>query len=233
MNPNRKTATIAGLLYIIGTVAGILSAVFTNSIFNAPDFLVQVAGHETKVIIGVLFIFTMGFSLAMVPVVLYPILEKQNEVLAIGYVVFRGALETVTYIAIGMCMMLTIKLGQEYVAAGVSASSGFQMLSALLLKARDLCTLSTIFVFSLGALLFYSALYQSKLIPRWISAWGLIAIVLHLATGVLILFGFQTTFSTMNMVMNFPIFLQEMVMAVWLIVKGFNLSAIGSGISTG
>jgi len=86
-----------------------------------------------------------------------------------------------------------------------------------------------VFVFSLGALIFYTLLYQSNLIPRWISVWGFIAIILHLATGFLIIFGLQTGFDTSNFIMNFPIFLQEMVMAVWLIVKGFNPSAIASG----
>jgi hypothetical protein len=86
----------------------------------------------------------------------------------------------------------------------------------------------TIFVFSLGALIFYYLLYTSKLIPRWIPVWGFIAITLHFATGLSIMFGLQSEFSVWNTVMNLPIFLQEMVMAVWLIVKGFNPSAIVS-----
>jgi Domain of unknown function (DUF4386) len=84
-------------------------------------------------------------------------------------------------------------------------------------------------VFSLGALMLYYVFYQSKLIPRWISGWGVFAILLHLATCFLILFRLQSAFSTANLAMNFPIFLQEMVMAVWLIVKGFNPAAIASG----
>ena len=86
-----------------------------------------------------------------------------------------------------------------------------------------------VIVFGLGALMLYYMFYQSKLIPRWISVWGFVAIILHLATGFLIIFRLQSPFSTINTVMNFPIFLQEMVMAVWLIVKGFNPSAIAYG----
>src|SRR3990172_7743175 len=84
-------------------------------------------------------------------------------------------------------------------------------------------------VFSLGALMLYYLFYQSKLIPRWISGWGFFAILLHLATGFLIMFRLASAFSTINIVMNLPILFQEMVMAVWLIVKGFNPSAIVSG----
>ncbi|HEX2997646.1 MAG TPA: DUF4386 domain-containing protein, partial [Anaerolineales bacterium] len=81
-------------------------------------------------------------------------------------------------------------------------------------------------VFGIGALIFYCLLYKSNLIPRWISVWGLIAIALHLTTGLLIVFGLQSEFSALNSIMNFPIFLQEMVMAVWLIARGFNPSAM-------
>ncbi len=100
MNTNRKTAIIVGVLYIIGTVAGILSVVFSTPILNGPDFLSKVSGNENQFIIAALFVLLMGLALALVPVMLFPILKKQNEALALGYVVFRGALETVTYIAL-------------------------------------------------------------------------------------------------------------------------------------
>jgi len=74
----------------------------------------------------------------------------------------------------------------------------------------------------LGALILYYLLYQSRLIPRWISIWGFIAILLHLATGILLVFGWAAEDSQLVPVMNLPIFFQEMVMAVWLIVKGFD-----------
>ena len=229
MDTNRKTAIIVGVLFIIGTVAGILSVVFTSSILNAPDYLMKVSANENKIIIGALFVLVMGFALAMVPVMMFPIFKKQNEVLALGYVVFRGALETVTYIASVICWLFLLILSQEYVKAGAPDASHFQTLGALLLKGNDSISTILVIVFSLGALMLYYLFYQSKLIPRWISGWGFIAILLHLVTGFLILFHLQSPFSTINIVMNLPIFLQEMVMAVWLIGKGFNPSAIASG----
>ncbi len=229
MDTNRKTAIIVGVLFIIGTVAGILSVVFTSSILNAPDYLMKVSANENKIIIGALFVLVMGFALAMVPVMMFPIFKKHNEALALGYVVFRGALETVTYIASVICWLFLLILSQEYVKAGAPDASHFQTLGALLLKGNDSISTILVIVFSLGALMLYYLFYQSKLIPRWISGWGFIAILLHLVTGFLILFHLQSPFSTINTVMNLPIFLQEMVMAVWLIGKGFNPSAIASG----
>ena len=170
----------------------------------------------------------MGLALAMVPVMMFPILKKHNEALALGYVVFRGALETVTTIAMVISWLFLLILSQEYVIAGAPDASYFQTLGTLLLKGNDsIGTISQI-VFPLGALIFYCLLYQSKLIPRWLSGWGLIAAILWLATTLLDLFGIISPLSTVQVVLALPIGLQEMVMAVWLIVKGFNPSAIAS-----
>jgi hypothetical protein len=228
MNTNRKTAIIVGVLYIIGTVAGILSVVFMTPILDDPDYLVKVSANENQILIGSLFVLTMGLALAMVPVMLFPIFKKFNEALALGYVVFRGALETVTYIAMVITQFFLIIVSQEYTAAGAPDASYFQTLGALLQKGHDSISNILIIVFSLGALMLYYLFYRSNLIPRWISGWGFIAILLHLATGFLIMFHLMSGFSTINMVVNLPIALQEMVMAVWLIVKGFNPSAIAS-----
>jgi len=229
MNNFRKTAIIVGVLFIIGTAAGILSGVVTGSILNDPDYLIKISANENQIIIGALLVLTMGLALAMVPVVIFPVLKKHNEVLAFGYVVFRGALETVTYIAMVITWLFLLILSREYVAAGVPDASNFQTLGAVFLKGSDSISSIVGIVFSLGALMLYYVFYQSKLIPRWISIWGFIAIILGLATCVLIIFHLQSPSSTINTVMNLPILLQEMVMAVWLIVKGFNPLAIASG----
>jgi hypothetical protein len=226
MESSKKTAVFVGVLFIIGTLAGVLSVVFTNSILNAQNYLIEISANENKIIIGALCVLLMGFALAMVPVFLFPILKKQNEALALGYVVFRGGVETVTYIVTAISFLLLLIVNRGYVHAGGPDASNFQALGDLLQGVIHLPM--TGFVFSLGALIIYYLLYQSNLIPRWITIWGFIAIVLHLATCVLIVFGLQTDSSDVNTIMNLPIFFQEMVMAVWLIAKGFNPSAIDS-----
>jgi hypothetical protein len=227
MNTYRKTAIIVGVLYIIGTVAGILCKVLTGSIQNDLNLLTKVTANENQIIIGALFLLIMGLALAMVPVMMFPILKKHNEALALGYVVYRGALETVTTIAMVVGWLFLTILGQEYIA-GTPDASYFQTLGTLLLKGNgSISTISQI-IFPLGALIFYYLLYQSKLIPRWISGWGLIAAILWIAVTFLDLFGLISQWSTIQVVLGLPIGLQEMVMAVWLIVKGFNPSAIAS-----
>jgi hypothetical protein len=83
-----------------------------------------------------------------------------------------------------------------------------------------------VFAFSLGAFMYYYLFFQSRLIPRWLSGWGIVAIILMTAACVLALFSDNPV--TGYILLAAPIALQEMVLAVWLIVKGFNASAIVS-----
>ena len=188
MNANKKTARVVGVLFIIGTVAGILSRVVTGPIQNAQDPLMSVPASESRLVVGALFILLMGLALAMVPVLLFPILRKHNEALALGYVVFRGGLEAVTYLAIAASWLFLVPLSQIYAQAGALDASNVQALGTLLLEAKEIGSILTI-VFCLGALILKYLLYQTKLVPRWLSGWGLIAIVPYLAAGLLAMFG--------------------------------------------
>lgn len=222
MSTNRTTAVVVGVLYIIGTLTGVLSAVLTKPLLDAPDYLVEISSNGNQVLTGALLVLIMGLALALVPIVIFPILKKHNEVLALGYVVFRGGIETVTYIALVIPFLLLVSLGQATVQTGSTDASYFQAVGALLLKTQESAATITEIVFPLGALMFYYVLYQSKLIPQWISGWGLVAAIPYLVAGLLHLFGLVDQMSTIQSVLVLPMALQEMVMAVWLIVKGFN-----------
>ena len=224
MNANKKTARAVGGAFIIGTVAGILSRVVTGPIQNAQDHLTSVPASETHLVVGALFVLMMGLALAMVPVMMFPILRKHNETLALGYVVFRGGLEAVAYLAIATSWLLLVPLSQIYAQAGVLDASNVQTLGTLLLEAKEIGSILTI-VFCLGALIFNYLLYQTELVPRWLSGWGLIAIVPYLAAGLLSMFGIIHALSPIYAILNLPLALQEMVLALWLIVRGFNSSA--------
>jgi hypothetical protein len=218
---DRKTAAVVGVLFIIGTVAGILSLPVMGGILGDPDYLNLVAAHQSQVALGALLMLVMGLALAMVPAMMFPILKRQNESLAIGYVIFRGALETFTYIASAICWLLLIVVARQHAESGAAVASQFSSLGTLLLKAGDPIAAILSIVFSLGALMFYYMLYQARLIPRWISGFGIVAAVAYLAAGLSAMFG--TPLEILMLLM----LVQEMVMAVWLIVKGFNSSAIG------
>lgn len=223
MNINRKIAITVGILFILGTVSGIVSFFFTGEMTNSHEYLVKIAAGDKQFILGSLFVLLMGFSVAFIPILLYPYLKNYNKTLAIGYVVFRGAIETVAYIAIWVSMILMLFVSKNFIVKNNADYEQIKNLVALILRLRELSSLISVIIFGIGALLLYSVLYQSKLVSRWLSVWGFIAVILYLVAGFLNMFGLQTESSDVNSYLSLPIFLQEMVMAIWLIVKGFKL----------
>lgn len=224
METYKNIARTMGILYILGTISGILSRVVTGPIQSTSDLLSSISANGNPITLGALFVLTMGLALAMIPVIGYPILRKYDEILALGYVVFRGALEGVYYMAIVVSWLLLLPLSQVY-QAGSPDSSNLLALANVLLEAREIAVFGMI-VFVLGGLMFYYLLFQSRLVPRWLSGWGLIALLMNLAVGLSVMFGLFSATSTISDVLQLPIFLQEIVLAIWLIAKGFNLSAI-------
>ena len=218
---HRKTAIIVGVLYISGTVSGILSLSFSDAVRNAQNYLTQVSADENRIIIAALFVLTMGLALAMVPVMLYPVLKKENQALALGYVVFRGALETVGYMLTTISWLMLVPLSRVYLQAGAENAALLELFGTVFFEGEVVGSVMHL-IFCLGAVMFYTALFRSKLVPRWLSSWGLLALIPYISVGLLTMFGVFGPLSSTSVAMQMPLALQEMVLAVWLIVKGFN-----------
>jgi len=221
MNP-RNTARIVGILFIIGTVAGISSFVGAPSLED-PDYLVNIAANGNLTIRASLFVLIMGIALVPIPALLFPILKKVNESLALSYVVFR-VLEAATYIITIISWLSLLTLSREYVLAGAPDASFYQTLGSILLSVGAWIDPVLVIIFSISALILNYLLYKSILVPRWLSGWGFVGGILHLVEGLLNMFGIPV--SVFGVPFFLPIALQEMVYAVWLIAKGFNLEAI-------
>jgi hypothetical protein len=209
---DRKAALWVGVLFIIGTVGMVLSVVVTNAVLSGPAYLAQVAAQPNQVAVGALLLLVAGLALAMVPVVFWPVGKRYNETLAMGYVVFRGALESVIYIVTALGWLLLIALSTEPDAAPLAS---FVRTTETVIWDQVLAI-----PFVLGALMFYVLLYQSRLVPRWLSTWGLVGAAFYIVSPLGSMFGLSLG------VLMAPLAVQEMVMAVWLIAKGFNPSAI-------
>jgi len=194
----------------------------TGHVLKDPGVLDNIAAHQDQLAMGALLVLVMGLALAMVPLMMFPILERQSETLALGYVGFRGALGAVAHVLVAVCWLLLVAEGHEYAHAGAAAASQFQGLGTVLLKADDLITPILNIVFSLGAPMLYELLHRTRLTPPWMSGWGFIAAVMCLAVGVLAMF------DTSLEVLLLPMAVQEMVMAVWLIARGFDPASVAS-----
>jgi len=159
---------------------------------------------------------------------MYPVLKKWNAGLALGSVIFR-TIETVFYTVGVVCLLSLLTLGQQFTSAVSADRTSLQAIGDLLLNIHQQAALAGVFAFSLGAFMYYTLFFQSRLIPRWLSGWGIAAIILMLTACVLALFSGNRITSYIPLAA--PIAVQEMVLAVWLITKGFNpsVSAFRSG----
>ena len=226
MKTYRGIAAVAGVLFIIATVADLISRVaLVQPILSVPVDLAKISANENQVLLGALLLFIGAAAAVGIAIALYPVLRKYNEGLALGSVGFR-LIEGVLYVGMVVSLLLLVSLSQEFANAGAAASSAYQVPGALLMAARDSLGEVAVLAFGLGALMYYWVFYRSRLVPRWLSAWGLVAIASLMLSGVLVMFGITEPMSTTQVVLALPIFLQEMVLAVWLIAKGFDPSAI-------
>jgi hypothetical protein len=228
LNTNRRIAVVAGVLFIIATVADLISrVVLVQPILSAPDYLTKISANENQVLLGALFLFIGAAAAAGIAIALYPVLRKHNVGLVLGSVGFR-LIEGALYLGIVVCLLMLVTLSQESAKAGTPAPSAYEVPAVLVMAARDSLGQVAVLTFGLGALMYYWVFYRSRLVPRWLSAWGLVAITLVMVSGLLVMFGLVESFSPPQLVLALPILLQEMVLAVWLIAKGFNPSAVAA-----
>jgi hypothetical protein len=218
---HRGAATTAGILYIIGTVAGVITKVFVQGpVRDASDPFAYAADHSDRVVTGAMLVLTMGLALAFVPVVLFPVLRRVNEVLAIGYLTLRGAVEAACYVISAIALLLLVPLSTVVSAGPGTASPAGVRLGTVLID-FDAINAVTSVVFCVGGVMFYALLYRSRIVPRWIAVWGLAAIPLYLVAYVLAMYAVIGYSSAALTLMIMPLAVQEMVLGVWMIARGF------------
>lgn len=223
MDTNRKIAITAGILFFIGMVAGLLSTV---PVIEKPEFLIQVSLNKTQVLFGAFFQFIMIPAYVGFALVLYPILRKYNEGLALGFVGFRiiaGVFHLIGVISLPLFLLLS----QEYVNAGTPDSSYFQTIGGLLRAGRDLVNhVGMIVALSIGSIMCNYIFYKTKLVPRWLSGFGFIGAIFTMVASLLLLFGVIDLITPIYFLLNSPMAFQEITLAIWLISKGFNESIL-------
>jgi hypothetical protein len=229
MNAMQRTAKVAGILFILATAAGLAGTGVLGSALEAPDFLSQISVQGNRVLVSALLSFVAACGSAGIAIALYPVLRKLNEGLALASVGFR-LIEAVFYTVGTLCLLSLMALSQQAAGATGQDAHYLQAIGRLLLTAKDLAGFVLgVMAFCIGGGLYYVVFYRTRLIPRWLSAWGLIALVLLFSAVLITLFDGEPYSVSGNLVfLAFPIALQEMVLAVWLIAKGFNPSAVES-----
>jgi hypothetical protein len=214
---DRTTARVVGALFIVATVAAIVGGALVLPV-DAPDPLTAAAAADVQLVCGVLVELLLVLSVIGIAALLFPVLRRCDEGLALAYVGAR-IIEGVLLLAATVSVLVLLELGQDPGPAGVGS---LQAAGALLLTTRDVTYLvGSMVALGVSAVILYSLLYRGSLVPAWLSVWGLLGGVLIALRGVLEMYGLQLTVPV-QAVVTAPIAVNEMVLAVWLIAKGFS-----------
>jgi len=225
MKSNRMNAAIVGGLFIIGTAAGVTAASIASPIQDVPDYLLRISANEAPITTAAFFQFLMAVSCAGIGVSLYPLIKKVSEGLAMAVAGFR-VIEGMIQVLGGMITICLLALSQAYAKAGAADPVFYQTIGSILKAAGDwLSNGPMLLCWCIAAAIYYSVFFQYHLVPRWLSVWGLIGISLTILLSLLNMLNILPAVPTVQIAVNLPVAVQEMVFAVWLIVKGINPAA--------
>jgi hypothetical protein len=218
---SKQSAQRIGWLFVLATAAGVLSVVVMSSTLGEDDLLAAVHSNQGSLILGELLIFVMLAAMAGTAVLLAPILRGHSENLALAYVLARAF--EVTVIAVGMVAgLLLLPLSWDAAASEGGDMANAEVLAESLKSAGDWTGyLGAQMIFSISALVLNWAFLRSGLIPRWLALWGLVGVPLMFASGFLVMFESLNSHSSALNLLVVPLAVQEMAMAVWMIVRGF------------
>jgi hypothetical protein len=225
MNP-QKIARVTGVLFLITYITSIPAFfVFYAPVLDDPRYIVG-PGADTSVSLGALLELILIIANIGTAVVLWPVLKRVNEILALGYVTARVV--ECAFIAVGILSLLSVvTLRQE--AAGADAGSLVAVGQSLVALHDWTFLLGPGFVVGVGnGLMLGYLMYRSALVPRGMALLGLIGGPLVCASGIAILFGVFEAGSVWQAISTIPEFLWELSLGIWLTVRGFNPSAIAS-----
>ena len=228
MNSNKQAAKIVGVLFILAAVTAIIGLNLYAPILNGPDYLIKGSEHANQVIIGAVMELILVASVVGTATTMFPILRKYNETIALWHVCFRF-LEAII-ITVGVISVLSLlTLSREFVATGATDSASFQASGTVLKAIHDWTfMLGPLFMLGINTMMYSYIFYKSKLVPRFIPILGMTGATCVFSCALLVMFGVIQQVSVLGGILALPVAANEMILAVWLLVKGFNQSALAS-----
>ena len=219
----RTTARVVGVVYLAGFVVGIGGNIMIQSILGVSNRLSTLSAHSMMLAIGATLWLLAVAGDAAHGVLMFPVLKQRSERMAVGYIAAR-IVDAVFIAIMVLFVLIQIPLGNEYLKAVVADASYFQALSNTFAQAQLYAYEIGMGALGVSGLVLCYTLFKAKLVPRWLAVWGLVGY----AT---ILFGMLSAImgSGLGDASSIPGGLWEVLIGVWLIVKGFNSPAIASG----
>jgi hypothetical protein len=222
MTSLRKTALVAGLLYLI-TYLAIPTVALYGPALDDPDFIAS-TGNSTGVLWAAVLELIVAFAIVGTGVALFPVLKRQNESVALGFVTAR--LFETGIIVVGIISVLSIvTLRQDAAVAGADPVSIVNTGRSLVAIHDWTFLIGQTLLPGINALLLGSLMYRSGLVPRVIPLLGLIGAPLMISSALGQVVGINSEYSAWSAIALVPIFLWELTLGLWLVFKGFKPSA--------
>jgi hypothetical protein len=225
VSSTRTIATVTGWLFLITFITSIPAAfVFYPPVLTDPTYILG-AGADMSVSMGALLEVILVVANIGTAVVLYPLVKRQNETIALGYVTARVVESTI--IAVGIISLLSVVTVRQEFAGAADAAALVPVGRALVAVHDATFLLGPGFLAPLGnGILLGYLMYRSGLVPRGMAMLGLIGGPLLIASFVAVLFGVYAQVSLPSAIATIPEFLWELSLGIYLVVKGFKPSPI-------
>ncbi|HEY0618332.1 MAG TPA: DUF4386 domain-containing protein [Kribbella sp.] len=225
MDPLRKTAFVAGALYLITFLASIPALALLDPVLSNPDYIVG-SGADTSVVLGAILDVINALACIGTAIVLFPVVKRQSETLALGFVTSR-LLEAAIIVGGVVSLLSVVTLRQDLAGATGADAASLVTVGQSLVASRDWTVLlGPGLMAAVNALLLGTLMYRSGLVPRVIPLLGLIGAPLLLASVTATLFGVFEQFAPPALILVLPVALWELSLGTWLVVKGFKPSPI-------
>ncbi len=218
MSSTNRITKIVGILFITATATSSLSIWITEPIFGATNLLEAFSDKSSQITIAALLMLVDAISVAFIAILLFPILKQKNEGLALGYVGMR-IMEGLLFAAHVAAFLAVLSISKDYSVSSVQDVNNFQTIGhSLLMLAESTFDIGLGIVFTISALILNYMLFRFTLVPRWLSAWGLLGALVTMTIVLLKYFDIKVIEA-----LDFIIGIQEMVFAIWLIIKGLKV----------
>jgi hypothetical protein len=219
MNAERKYSIAAGILLLLG-FSGFGIQASLGTILGGADFLLGIPGREGALIAAACFQLLMAFSCSGIVAFLFPALRRVDPAWALWSLVLRS-FETVVFIAAALLLLSIPALAHAAAGAGAEGRAALQGVAAAMKGAWDAASgVLGILAWSLGAAIYHVLFYKGRLIPRWLALWGIVGAPFAFVGCVLALIGIVPIEAPANTLLNLPLGLQEIPLALWLIAEG-------------
>jgi hypothetical protein len=220
MRSPKLAAQIIGTLFLLAFVSYLVGNILLTPTLEALNYLTSASANKVQLIIGLLLELLCAVAVIGIPATLLPIIGADQKSLAFWYLGCRAVEATLIFVG-GLVLLALVPLSEAYLKASSSDQSVFQTLGTLLLDQHYWAYQLMSVAVGVGGLLFYTLLQRAKLVPRFLSVWGLLGYALLLLGAILELFDLKV-----GVLLAMPGGLNEIFLGVWLIVKGFNTNGV-------